>query len=325
MLFSFPELDEKLLDENDYLEKDSFSENDFEDAFEDIEDEDEIDDTLIKGNEKDEDESIMFYLKEISNFKLLNADEEKELSKRVLNGDEEAFKKLVNSNLRLVVKIAKKYVSQDYPLIDIIQDGNLGLIHACKKFDYKHDVRFSTYASFWIKQTIHRSLSLRKRIIRLPHRKEEKLRKINKLLSSFYQKYLRYPTVGELSDQVGLKREEIDRILIAASNVISIENHIGDDENYLFKNLVSDINYIPENLFIDSNLKDCIEEMLDSLYTKEKMILTFRFGLFDGKKVTLKEMGEIFGISAETVRQIELKALKKIKKSFYHLKEYILK
>lgn len=277
----------------------------------------------VKTESINDDVSIKYYLKEIAKIKLLTADEEKELAKRIEEGDEEALEKLVNSNLRLVVKIAKKYVSVEYPFIDIIQDGNLGLIKAAKKFDYRRDVRFSTYSSWWIKQTIQRSLALRKRMIRMPHRKEETLRKITKLLDDFYQKHSRYPSVGELSDQSGFSREEIDKILIASSNVLSMENPVGEDDKYQIENFIGDDKYVPEDLFIDSNLKEVTNEILSSLYPKERMILACRYGFYDGKKFTLKNMGSIFGISAETVRQIEIKALKKLKRNFSHMREYI--
>ena len=296
-----------------------------EEAYNNTEDfsEEEAPKEIIRTKESGEfDDSIKYYLEEISKYKLLNASEEQELSKRIQSGDELALEKLIHSNLRLVVKIAKHYTSHEYPLIDVIQDGNLGLMKAAEKFDYRKKVRFSTYASWWIKQTIVRSLSVRRRIIRIPHRKEEKLRKIQKAFNTFYQKNKRYANNEELSEILGLTVNEVDDILMYNSSVVSYENSLKED-SYSIKNILSDNSFKPDDLLEKDQLKNETEDVLDNLYPKEQVILKHRFGFDQAEKYTLKAMGILFGISAETVRQIEIKALKKIRISYPHLKDYI--
>lgn len=291
--------------------------------YDDNHQDDNEEDYIITSKDAISDDSIKYYLEEISRYKLLNQEEEYDLSRRIQNGDEKALEQLINSNLRLVVKIAKNYVSSDYQLIDIIQDGNLGLIHAAKKFDHKKQVRFSTYASWWIKQTIIRSLSVRRRMIRIPHRKEEKLRKIKKAYNTFYQANKKAPTRENLAEILDIPCTEIDDILNAANPVVSYENTINDEDTCTIKNLLSDDSYKPEDILIKDILKKEAHKLLDTLYPKERLILSYRFGFKDGKKLTLKKMGKHFGISAETVRQIEIKALRKLRENFKYLEEYL--
>lgn len=271
-------------------------------------------------------DSVKLYLDEISKYDLLSSEEEKELSKKIQEDhDEEALEKLINSNLRLVVKIARNYISSGYPFIDIIQDGNMGLIKAAKKFDYKKDVRFSTYASWWIKQTIIRNLSIKKRMIRLSHRKEEKLRKLKKTKIKYYQKNKCYPTDEELSDMLKISIKEIKEINMFASEIVSIEENISDDDqNYTLQKMIGDESYIPDKLIENEVLAKETEKLMNSLVPRERVIIAFRYGFNDqNKKYTLKKMGEMFGISAETVRQIEMKALAKLRKNFAYLKDFI--
>ncbi len=278
-----------------------------------------------KKENLEKNDTIKLYLEEISKYKLLNFEEEKELSRKIQeNNDEEALNKLINSNLRLVVKIARNYLSTGYPLIDIIQDGNLGLIKAASKYDYRKNVRFSTYASWWIKQTIVRSLSVKKRMIRLSHRKEEKLRKIKKAKSKYYQKNKTMPTTAELSQLLNISIKEIKEIQSYSSNVISIEDNINEEENFTLKNIIEDNSFKPDSMIENEVLAKETEKIMNSLVPRERIIISFRYGFnSSNKKYTLKKMGEIFGISAETVRQIEIKALNKIKAQFPYLKDFL--
>ncbi|MFW5890876.1 MAG: sigma-70 family RNA polymerase sigma factor [bacterium] len=271
------------------------------------------------------DNTITYYLEKIRNYDLLTFEEEKELSRRIQEeNDTEALNKLINSNLRLVVKIAKNYISSGYPFIDIIQDGNIGLMKAASKYDYRKNVRFSTYASWWIKQTIIRSLSVKKRIIRLSHRKEEKLRRIKKARNLFYQKNKDYPSYEELSEILNIPVKEIKDILSVSHNVVSIEDNLSEDQNFTIENTIGDDSYIPETILENETLTELTEKIMEALIPRERMIISLRYGLNkDNKKYTLKNMGEMFGISAETVRQIEIRALKKLRAKYPHLKDFL--
>jgi RNA polymerase primary sigma factor len=267
--------------------------------------------------------NLTAYLMQLGKDKLLTAEEEKGLSKRILKGDKKAREVLINANLRLVVKIAKGYLSNDMELIDLIQEGNLGLIKAADKFDFKKNVRFSTYASFWIKQSIARALSNKSRMIRLPHRKEEKLRKITRAQNKLSKDFGRTPDVLELAVETRLEEDEIDRILKLPDKVLSIES-THDETNYSLKNVVEDPKYNPDYLVMRNYLREKTQEMLKILTEKEKKVLLMRYSFFSGEKNTLKDIGQKLSISPETVRQIEMRALKKIRDHFSHLKEFIL-
>lgn len=266
--------------------------------------------------------NLTAYLMQLGKDKLLTAEEEKGLSKRILKGDKKAREVLINANLRLVVKIAKGYLSNDMELIDLIQEGNLGLIKAADKFDFKKNVRFSTYASFWIKQSIARALSNKSRMIRLPHRKEEKLRKITRAQNKLSKDFGRTPDVLELAVETRLEEDEIDRILKLPDKVLSIES-THDETNYSLKNVVEDPKYNPDYLVMRNYLREKTQEMLKILTEKEKKVLLMRYSFFSGEKNTLKDIGQKLSISPETVRQIEMRALKKIRDHFSHLKEFI--
>lgn len=266
--------------------------------------------------------NLTAYLMQLGKDKLLTAEEEKGLSQRILKGDKKAREVLINANLRLVVKIAKGYLSNDMELIDLIQEGNLGLIKAADKFDFKKNVRFSTYASFWIKQSIARALSNKSRMIRLPHRKEEKLRKITRAQNKLSKDFGRTPDVLELAVETRLEEDEIDRILKLPDKVLSIES-THDETNYSLKNVVEDPKYNPDYLVMRNYLREKTQEMLKILSEKEKKVLLMRYSFFSGEKNTLKDIGQKLSISPETVRQIEMRALKKIRDHFSHLKEFI--
>jgi RNA polymerase primary sigma factor len=262
------------------------------------------------------------YLCQIRNDRLLTADEERTLSRQVHRGDPNARERLINSNLRLVVKIAKGYMTHDMDLLDLIQEGNLGLIRAAEKFDFRKNVRFSTYASFWIKQSIARALSNKSRMIRLPHRKEEKLRKITRASQRLSKSYGRLPDSGELSRETNLDKEEISSIMKLPDKVLSMESS-DDREGFSLKNIVEDPKYNPDYIVMRNYLREKTEEMLDILSEKERQVILLRYSFIDGRKYTLKDIGENLGISPETVRQIEMRALKKIKEHFSHFMDFI--
>jgi RNA polymerase primary sigma factor len=271
---------------------------------------------------KESSSNLHAYLSQIRQDRLLTAEEEKALSRRILQGDEFARKSLINSNLRLVVKIARGYLTHDMELLDLIQEGNLGLIKAAEKFDFRKNVRFSTYASFWIKQSIARALSNKSRMIRLPHRKEEKLRKITKATQRFSKLNGRTPDAEELSCETKLDEHEIRNIMNLPEKVLSIESSDGG-ESYALKNVIQDSKYDPDYIVMRKYLREKTAEMLEILTEKERQVLLNRYAFINGRKYTLKDIGEKLSISPETVRQVEIKALKKIREHFSHLKELL--
>jgi RNA polymerase primary sigma factor len=262
------------------------------------------------------------YLSQIRQDRLLTAEEEKALSRKILQGDEFARRSLINSNLRLVVKIARGYLTHDMELLDLIQEGNLGLIKAAEKFDFRKNVRFSTYASFWIKQSIARALSNKSRMIRLPHRKEEKLRKITKASQRLSKLNGRTPDAEELSFETKIEEHEIRSIMNLPEKVLSIESS-DERESYSLKNVIQDSKYNPDYIVMRKYLREKTAEMLDILTEKERQVLLYRYAFINGRKYTLKDIGEKLSISPETVRQVEIKALKKIREHFSHLKELL--
>jgi len=267
--------------------------------------------------------NLHFYLFNIRSGSLLTADEEKNLSRRILHGDHAAREHLINSNLRLVVKIAKGYLSNDMELLDLIQEGNLGLIKAAEKYDFRKNVRFSTYASFWIKQSIARALSNKSRMIRLPHRKEEKLRKINKATQRLAKDHGRKPDTVELSEETNIQEEEVKAILKLPDRVLSIESS-DEKDNFCLINVVEDPKYNPDYIVMRNYLRKKTKEMLIILTEQERKVLLFRYSFINGRKYTLKDVGSKLSVSPETVRQIEIRALKKIREHFSHFKDFLL-
>jgi RNA polymerase primary sigma factor len=288
----------------------------------------EKDDAGEQSNKQDnfsesKDPALAFYIKEVCSYKLLTHEEEIRLGKEISSGSEDALNRLINSNLRLVIKIARYYATSDYSLLDVIQDGNMGLIKAAKKYDYTKGVKFSTYASWWIKQTIQRNIYVKRRLIRLPHRKEEKFKLIKRYLNEFYRENDRTPTLGELSDVTGISRKEIDTILVSASNVSYLEDNLQKGEDLRLESFIGDDKYVPESILIEKSIKEITGGIIENLIPREREIITKRFGLMGKKKTTLKNTGLSLGISPETVRQIEKKVLEKIKRDFYHAVDFI--
>jgi RNA polymerase primary sigma factor len=263
------------------------------------------------------------YFNQIKDTPLLTFEEELELSKKIQAGDCEARQKLIEANLKLVVKIARIYKTSDVSFLDLIQEGNLGLMKAADRFDFRKNVRFSTYASWWIKQSIVRSLSNKRRAIRLPHRKEEKLRKINKTINALSQKLMRNPEVREIAAELGMNEKEVINILSISNHIVSLDSETNDMSGTL-QEVIEDYSYDPDKEFMQKNLQEETLKHLDQLREKEKEIILYRYSFFGGKKFTLKTIGARMGISPETVRQIEMRALSKLKENAEDLREYCI-
>jgi len=268
------------------------------------------------------DDTLKAYFNQIKRTPLLSFEEEIDLSKRIQRGEIEARQKLIEANLRLVVKIAKSYVTPDVGFLDLVQEGNLGLLKAAGKYDYRKNVRFSTYASWWIKQSITRALSNKRRPIRLPHRKEDALRKIQQSYTVLSQRLMRKPSVEEVAADVGISQDEVVQILNISSAMISLDSDINEDSG-TFHDVFEDYSYSPDEAFMQKSLREETLRFLERLKEKEKQILLYRFAFHGGKKYTLKRISDELGISPETVRQIEIRALKKLKEQADELREYV--
>lgn len=268
------------------------------------------------------DSSMKFYLEEISRYTLLTFEEELELAEKIEDGDMTARQRLINSNLRLVVKLARAYKVSGVSLLDLIQEGNLGLIKAAERYDFRKQVRFCTYAAWWIKQAITRFLTDRSRSIRLPYRKEEALRHIQDFIMTFNSEEMRSPSLKEISAGTGVKYSDVVSIMEFSSNPISLYSET-NIENGTLIDFLEDSNYNPDKELFKKCAEQETRESLCKLKEKERDILRFRYNFVDGKKHTLKTIGEYMGISPETVRQIEIRALKKLKDQAADLKEYM--
>jgi RNA polymerase primary sigma factor len=263
---------------------------------------------------KDYDENILqTYFDQIKAVSLLDFNEELELARRIQEGDEAARHKLIEANLRLVVKIARAYIVSDVSFMDIIQEGNMGLIHAVEKYDHRRNVRFSTYAGWWIRQYISRYLSNNRRAIRLPHRKEEIFRKIKGAYHTLSQILMRQPKASEVAKEIGIPVGDVEYIMNIAHGFVSLEMETGNEESTAVMDLHEDYTYSPERDFMRKSSRAEALRILDRLKDKEKRILMYRYQLNGGEIHTLKKIGDKMGISPETVRQIEIRALKKMR------------
>ncbi len=270
-----------------------------------------------------EDLSINQYFSAINQIDLLTPEEEIELAKKKCKGDEKAKEALINANLRLVVKIAKNYTNLESSLIDLIQEGNLGLIRAAEKFDYKMGCRFSTYASYWIKHYITRFIAKRSRTIRVPIRKGDLFKKIKRVQDELTNELGKEPSYKDIADMLGIDERSVSDILEVFQPTVSLEYPLNDEEFNLYE-VVSDEKFLsPDTSISRRDLKKELEIAMESLMENERLILTKRFGLDGNEPVTLKDVGNEFGISAETVRQIEARAMQKIKQRFAYLADYI--
>ena len=273
-----------------------------------------IDDVPDESKDMSVNDNVRMYLKEIGKISLLSLEEEQELSKRVAEGDEQAKNILAESNLRLVVSIAKRYVGRGLLFLDLIQEGNIGLMKAVEKFDYDKGYKFSTYATWWIRQAITRALADQARTIRVPVHMVETINKMARIERQMTLELNREPTDQELSKKMGLSVEKIAEIRKISQDPVSLETPIGEeDDSHLGDFLADERTMSPEDFATYEILKDELRQVLDTLTTREKEVLELRFGLFDGSSHTLEEVGKKFKVTRERIRQIEAKALRKLR------------
>ncbi len=260
------------------------------------------------------DDPVRMYLKEIGRVPLLTAAEEVELAKQILAGDEAARRRLAEANLRLVVSIAKRYVGRGMLFLDLIQEGNLGLIKAVEKFDYSKGFKFSTYATWWIRQAITRAIADQARTIRIPVHMVETINKLIRVSRKLLQELGRDPTPEEIAKEMGLTEERVREILKISQEPVSLETPIGEEEDSHLGDFIEDEDSpAPAEAASYSLLKEQLEEVLDTLTPREEKVLRLRFGLDDGRARTLEEVGKVFGVTRERIRQIEAKALRKLR------------
>ncbi|MBQ1302963.1 MAG: RNA polymerase sigma factor RpoD [Firmicutes bacterium] len=278
----------------------------------DDEEEVEIDLSLPKGINVDD--PVRMYLKEIGKVPLLTAEQEIELAKRMEEGDEEAKKQLCEANLRLVVSIAKRYVGRGMLFLDLIQEGNLGLIKAVDKFDWRKGYKFSTYATWWIRQAITRSIADQARTIRIPVHMVETINKLVRISRQLLQENGREPTPEEIAKEMDIPEEKVREILKIAQEPVSLETPIGEEEDSHLGDFIPDDDVpAPAEAAAFSMLKEQLMEVLDTLTEREQKVLKLRFGLEDGRARTLEEVGKQFDVTRERIRQIEAKALRKLR------------
>ena len=257
---------------------------------------------------------VRMYLKEIGKVPLLSAEEEIELALRMEQGDEEAKKKLAEANLRLVVSIAKRYVGRGMLFLDLIQEGNLGLIKAVEKFDYRKGFKFSTYATWWIRQASTRAIADQARTIRIPVHMVETINKLIRVSRQLLQELGREPTPEEIAEEMKMPVERVREILKISQEPVSLETPIGEEEDSHLGDFIQDDNVpVPVDAAAYTLLREQLEEVLDTLTDREKKVLSLRFGLEDGRGRTLEEVGKEFNVTRERIRQIEAKALRKLR------------
>ncbi|MDY4696371.1 RNA polymerase sigma factor RpoD [Selenomonas montiformis] len=291
---------------------DSNSEDQQDDEVEDKDEEVEIDLSVPEGVSIDD--PVRMYLKEIGRVPLLTAEEEVALAKRMQDGDEEAQKRLAEANLRLVVSIAKRYVGRGMLFLDLIQEGNLGLIKAVEKFDYTKGYKFSTYATWWIRQAITRAIADQARTIRIPVHMVETINKLIRVSRQLLQQLGREPVPEEIAKEMDISVERVREIMKIAQEPVSLETPIGEEEDSHLGDFIEDQDApAPADAASFMLLKEQLEEVLDTLTPREEKVLRLRFGLDDGRARTLEEVGQNFGVTRERIRQIEAKALRKLR------------
>ena len=264
-----------------------------------------------RGNAED---PVRMYLKEIGRIPLLSSEEEIELAKRMEEGDEEAKKKLSEANLRLTVSIAKRYSGRGMQFLDLIQEGNLGLIKAVEKFDYRKGYKFSTYATWWIRQSITRAIADQARTIRIPVHMVETMNRVNRTSRRLLQEYGREPTPEEIAEAMNLPVERVLEISKISQEPVSLETPIGEEEDSHLGDFIQDEHIpVPADEASHTLLREQLEKVMDTLSEREQKVLALRFGLEDGKPHTLEEVGREFQVTRERIRQIEAKALRKLR------------
>ena len=277
-------------------------------------DEEELVDPVDLAAEYSLDDPVRMYLKEIGQIKLLSAEEEVELAKRVSEGDQEAKNKLTEANLRLVVSIAKKYSGRGLHILDLIQEGNTGLICAVDKFDWTKGNKFSTYATWWIRQAITRAIADQARTIRVPVHMVEVINKATRCNRKLVQELGREPTVEEIAAELNLPVEKIIEANRTAADTLSLDTPVGDEEDTSIGSFVEDERTPgPADATSNALLAEALKEILDTLTEREADVLRMRFGMYDGRTHTLEEVGQIFGVTRERIRQIENKAIRKLR------------
>ena len=295
-----------------------------------ITDDDDVDDEEIILTDEDEvdvenidlsvpegvsiEDPVRMYLKEIGTVPLLSADEELRLAKRKAEGDESAKERLIEANLRLVVSIAKRYVGRGMQFLDLIQEGNLGLIKAVEKYDYRKGFKFSTYATWWIRQAITRAIADQARTIRIPVHMVETINKLVRVQRQLLQELGREPSPEEIAENMDIPVERVREIQKISQEPVSLETPIGEEEDSHLGDFIPDDNMpVPADAAAFTLLKEQLVEVLDTLTEREKKVLTLRFGLEDGRARTLEEVGKEFNVTRERIRQIEAKALRKLR------------
>lgn len=274
------------------------------------------------------DDSVRMYLREIGRIPLLNAEEEIHLAKRITQNDETAKKRLAEANLRLVVSIAKKYIGRGLSLLDLIQEGNTGLLRAVEKFDFRKGFKFSTYATWWIRQAITRAIADQARTIRIPVHMVETINRLIRVQRQLVQDLGREPLPEEIAAEMGIEVDKVEHILKISQETISLEAPVGEEEDSRLGDFLEDKESLsPEESAIYQLLRGHVGDLLQYLSPREQRILKMRFGLEDGRTHTLEEVGQEFGVTRERIRQIEAKALQKLKKhdESQKLKDYLMR
>ena len=257
--------------------------------------------------------SVQLYFQQINRIPLLSPEEEVDLAKRILEGDPAAITKLVEANLRLVVSIAKHYHSNTLTFMDLVQEGNIGLCKAAEKFDYTKGYRFSTYATWWVRQTITRAMADQDKAIRIPANLVEYHNRMSKIIAQYNTEYGRDPSIEELMDETGWDEQRVRAVLDLNTNTISLESPVGDEEDATVGDLIPDNSYNPVAAALEEDRKQVILSVLGTLSEKERDVLNLRFGIESGHPLTMEEVGEHYNVTRERIRQIENKALKKLR------------
>ena len=319
-----PEMMEKVYD---YLEQKEIDVLQTGNTLEEVEEDDDIDIDLSEEEEIDlekidlsvpegisTEDPVRMYLKEIGKVPLLTSDEEVELARRMADGDEEAKKRLTEANLRLVVSIAKRYVGRGMQFLDLIQEGNLGLIKAVEKFDCEKGFKFSTYATWWIRQAITRALADQARTIRIPVHMVETINKVSRTSRQLLQELGREPQPEEIAKEMKMPVERVREIMKISQEPVSLETPIGEEEDSHLGYVIQDDHVmVPVDAATQTLLREQIDEAMDTLTDREQKVLRLRFGLDDGRARTLEEVGKDFDVTRERIRQIEAKALRKLR------------